>query len=77
MKKANCITCICAVHWPGGEGPTKEFPDPFKANLSETEVRSKTQVKRMAPEQRHETVVIKAREQLKADSEVESPDILL
>ena len=73
-KKYN--TYICAVHWPGGKGPTKEFPDPFKANLSEKEVRNKTQVKRKAPKQRHESVFKKARKQLKADSEVESPDVL-
>ena len=53
----------------------KEFPDPFKANLSEKEERNKTQVKRKAPKQRHEAVVKKARKQLKADSEVESPDV--
>ena len=75
MKKVNYNTYICAVHWPGGKGPTKEFPDLFKANLSEKEVRNKTQVKRKAPKQRHEAVVKKARKQLKADSEVESPDV--
>ena len=75
MKKVNYNTYICAVHWPGGKGPTKEFPDQFKANLSEKEVRNKTQVKRKAPKQRHEAVVKKARKQLKADSEVESPDV--
>ena len=76
MKKVNYNTYICAVHWPGGKGPTKEFPDPFKANLSEKEVRNKTQVKPEAPKQRHEALVKKARKQLKADSEVESFDIL-
>ena len=75
VKKVNYNTYICAVHWPGGKGPTKEFPDPFKANLSEKEVRNKTQVKRKAPKQRHEAVVKKARKQLKANSEVESPDV--
>ena len=40
------------------------------------EVRNKTHVKRKAPKQRHEAVVKKARKQLKADSEVESPDVL-
>ena len=75
MKKVNYNTYICAVHWPGGKGPTKGFPDPFKANLSEKEVRNKTQVKRKAPKQRHEAVVKTARKQLKADSEVESPDV--
>ena len=76
VRNVNYNTYICAVHWPGGKGPTKEFPDPFKANLSEKEVRNKTQVKRKAPKQRHEAVVKKARKQLKADSEVESPDVL-
>ena len=33
VKNVNYNTYICAVHWPGGKGPTKEFPDPFKANL--------------------------------------------
>ncbi|XP_044167921.1 uncharacterized protein LOC122951946 isoform X1 [Acropora millepora] len=37
VKNVNYNTYICAVHWPGGKGPTKEFPDPFKANLSEKE----------------------------------------
>ena len=64
MKKVNYNTYICA-------GPTKEFSDPFKANLSEIEVLNKTQVKGKAPKQRHEVVVKKARKQLKADSEVE------
>ena len=76
VKKANYITYIFAVHWPGGKGSTKEFPDPFKANLSEIEVCNKTQVKRKAPKQRHKAVVKKARKQLKVDSEVESPDVL-
>ena len=76
VKNVNYNTYICAVHWPGGKGPTKEFPDPFKANLSEKEVRNKTQVKRKAPKQRHEAVAKKARKQLKANSEVESPDVL-
>ena len=76
VKKVNYNTYICAIHWPGGKGPTMEFPDPFKANLSEIEVRNKTQVKRKALKQRHEAVVKKARKQLKADSEVELPDVL-
>ena len=25
-------TYICAVHWPGGKGPTEEYPDPIKAS---------------------------------------------
>ena len=76
MKNVIYNTYIWAVHWPGGKGPAKEFPDPFKANLWEKEVRNKTQVKRKAPRQRHEAVVKKARKQLKADSEVELPDVL-
>ena len=70
VKKVNYNTYTCAVHWRGGKGPTKEFPDPFK------EVRNKTQVKRKAPKQRHEAVVKKARKQLKTYSGVESPDVL-
>lgn len=27
-------TYICALHWPGEKGPTAEFPDPLKANLT-------------------------------------------
>ena len=27
-------TCICALHWPGEMGPTKELPDLQKFNLS-------------------------------------------
>ena len=60
VKKVNYNTYNCAVHWPGGKGPTKEFPDLLKANLSEKEVRNKTQVKRKAPKQKHKGVVKKA-----------------
>ena len=67
VKEVNYNSYICVVHWPGGKGPTKKFPDLFKANLSEKEVHNKTQVKRKAPKQRHEAAVKKARKQLKAD----------
>ena len=76
VKKLDYNTYTCAVHRPGGKGPRKESPDPFKANLSEKEVRNKTQVKRKAPKQGHEALLKKARKQPKADSEVESPDVL-
>ena len=39
LKNGNCNTYICAVHWPGGKGPTKESPDPFKANSSGDSIR--------------------------------------
>ena len=39
VKNVNCNTYIGAVHWPGGKGPTKESPDPFKANLSGDSIR--------------------------------------
>ena len=33
-KNVNKNTYICALHWPGGKGPSDEFPDPLKANLT-------------------------------------------
>ena len=44
-----CITrntYICALHWPGGKGPTAEFPDPLKANLTtaQTDIASLAQI---------------------------------
>ena len=33
-KNFNKNTYICALHWPGGKGPTDEFPDPLIANLT-------------------------------------------
>ena len=33
-KNISRNTYICALHWPGESGPTEEFPDPLKANLT-------------------------------------------
>lgn len=75
VEKVNYNTYICAVHWPGGKGPTEKYPDPFKANLSEEEI-NKTHKKRKAPKPRTEAVVKKARKQLKDESDVEFTDVL-
>lgn len=49
LKNINKHTYICAFHWPGQKGPTKEHPDPLKANLSEREVAKAKRLKRKAP----------------------------
>ncbi|XP_020912312.1 uncharacterized protein LOC110250056 [Exaiptasia diaphana] len=48
VKNINYNTYICALHWPGGKGPTDEFPDPFKANLTSQEM-DRSRGKRKAP----------------------------
>ena len=40
---------ICALHVPGESGPTDEFPDPLKANLTAEQARRAFE-KRKAPE---------------------------
>ena len=34
LSKTLIEVLTCALHWPGGKGPTREFPDPLKANFS-------------------------------------------
>ena len=36
-------------HWPGGKGPTQEFPDPLKANFSKREIEKAMSAKRPKP----------------------------
>ena len=50
-----CITrntYICALHWPGGKGPTAEFPDLLKGNLTTAQTSQACAPKRKAPKQR-------------------------
>ena len=42
---------ICALHWPKQKGPTEEFPDPLKANLTSEEMEKRCR-KRKAPTRR-------------------------
>ncbi|XP_074613320.1 uncharacterized protein LOC141873274 [Acropora palmata] len=42
---------ICALHWPKQKGPTEEFPDPLKANLTTEEMEKRCR-KRKAPTRR-------------------------
>ena len=51
VKNINYNMYICALHWPGGKGPTYEFPDPLKANLTSEEM-DRSRRKRKAPLQR-------------------------
>ena len=67
-KNVNKNTYICALHWPGGKGPTRagkpfpalgptvEFPDPLKANLTPTQAGQASAPKRKAPKSREELV---------------------
>ena len=48
-KNRNRNTYICALHWPGEKGPTEEFPDPLKANLTPEQVKMASAPKRKAP----------------------------
>ena len=52
VKNVTRNTYICALHWPGRKGPTKEFPDPLKANLMPHEVVKASRPKRKAPKPR-------------------------
>ena len=40
---------ICALHWPGEKGPTDEFPDPLKANITKKEKEKASSRKRRNP----------------------------
>ena len=52
-------TYICALHWPGEMGLTKEFPDPLKANLSVKNIYEQVHRKRKLPKQRIELIDVK------------------
>ena len=54
-------TYICALHWPGGKGPTTEFLYPLKANLTRAQVSGACAPKRKAPRSRAEPVTKKER----------------
>ena len=49
VKNRNRNTYICALLWPGEKGPTEEFPDPLKANLTPEQVKMASAPKRKAP----------------------------
>ena len=49
VENINRSTYICALHWPGGKGPTQEFPDPLKANFSKREIEKAMSAKRPKP----------------------------
>lgn len=52
VDKITRNTYICALHWRGEKGPTPEFPDPFKANLTPRETKRSIKPKRKAPRTR-------------------------
>ena len=49
VENINRSTYICALHWPGGKAPTREFPDPLKANFSKREIEKAKSAKRRKP----------------------------
>ena len=55
IKNITRNTYICALHWPGEKGPTKEFQDPLKANFTPSEMYKASRTKRKAPQQRATT----------------------
>ena len=55
-------TYICALHWPGEKGPTKELPDPLKSNFSTAQA-SRASVIRKAPASRAKPVTPVKREE--------------
>ena len=55
-KNVNKNTYICALHWPVGKGPSDEFPDPLKANLTPKQAGRASAPKRKAPKPREEPV---------------------
>ena len=58
-KNVTRNTYICALHWPGEKGPTAEFPDPLKANLTRAQASRACAPKRKAPRSRAEPVTKK------------------
>ena len=55
-KNINKNSYICALHWPGGKGPTVKFSDLLKANLTPTQAGRVSAPKRKAPKSREEPV---------------------
>ena len=49
VENINRSTYICALHWPGGKGPTREFPDSLKANFSKRQIEKAMSAKRQKP----------------------------
>ena len=49
VQNINRNTYVCVLHWPGGRGPTEEFPDPLKANFPEREIEKFSSMKRRRP----------------------------
>lgn len=47
-KNVNKNTYICALHWPRGKGPTDEFPNRLKANLTPKQAGRASATKRKA-----------------------------
>ena len=70
-KNISRNTYICALHWPGESGPTEEFPDPLKANLT-PEQASRASVKRKAPAERVRPVTKAAKKTVVADEQIET-----
>ena len=66
-EKISRNTYICALHWPGGKGPTAETPDPLKANLTPQQATRACAPKRKAPKPRREPVTKK--EKLEAEND--------
>ena len=56
MENITRNTYICALHWPGGKGPTDEFPDPLKANFTKKEKEKASSCKRRNPLARSKTL---------------------
>ena len=55
-KNVKKNTYICALHWPGGKGPTDEFSNPLKANLTPKQAGRASAPKRKATKWREEPV---------------------
>ena len=74
VKNITRNTYVCALHWPGEQGPTEEFPDPLKANLTAKEMDERAgRSKRKAP--RIEPVRKYAKHDLTNDNETHETDI--
>ena len=71
-EKISRNTYICALHWPGGKGPTAETPDPLKANLTPQQATRACAPKRKAPKPRREPVTKKEKLEAENDEILES-----
>ena len=49
VKNITRNTYICALHWPGKQGPTPEHLDPLKANFTKREIEKASKSKRKPP----------------------------